>query len=86
MKIVAGSTYRIYGKTGSMKRMAPMAGTGFVFNLIYAELFYLRNDDDVRKFTDLMDSLQVQGKFEAREVKTIGSVRFGWGSEYRRIR
>ncbi len=65
MTIKSGSTYRIYGKMGGMKRMSPIAGGRFVVNLIHAEMFYMRHDDDVCKFTSFLDSLQSQGSFEA---------------------
>ena len=63
--------YIIYGKMNKMKKMLPVSGTSFVRNLIYAEVYTVRNEEDFGKVKKEVDFLNNsgQGIFELRETE-----------------
>ncbi len=67
-EIVKGKVYRIYGKVEGMSRMQALSGDTFTNRLIFADLFTIKTDEDVKKFNRELDFLKTQGEFEAREV------------------
>ena len=66
MKI--GTTYRLYGKMGSMKRMKPVHKDRFVTNLLLADLYTPQSDADVASMERELTFLQGQGEFEYRAI------------------
>lgn len=68
MTIKINTSYRIYGKIAPMKRMKPVGGSEFVTNLIYAEIFTPKSEEDIQKLQRELDFLNTQGEFELREV------------------
>lgn len=63
-----GKTYRLYGKISPMKRMKPVSGSTFVTNLIYANLYYVRSQEDIDLMNKELVHLNEQGTFEFRRV------------------
>lgn len=66
--IKLGNSYRLYGKIGNMKRVKPVAGSRFVTNLIYAEIYTPRNQEDVIKMKREIEYLNKQGQFEFKAI------------------
>lgn len=69
MRIEAGNTYRIYGKMGSMRRMAPVSGSDFCVNLIHADMYFIKCEADAEKLEREIKFMNTQGTFEARKIK-----------------
>lgn len=66
----SNATYIVYGKLAGMKRFKPVNRDRFVTNRIHAEMFTLKNFDDVARLQCLIDHLNRMndGTFQARKV------------------
>lgn len=74
MKAETGKAYRIYGKMPPMKKFKPLNGDRFCSNLIHAEIFEPKNEDQCRKLDREIAFLNSAngGEFELREVAEWG--------------
>jgi len=68
-EIEIGSTYRVYGRMGKMRRFAPMNGEGgFAVNLIYALLFTIKTEVEQEQLRKELEFLNTQGEFKLKKV------------------
>ncbi|MDP2607261.1 MAG: PcfJ domain-containing protein [Deltaproteobacteria bacterium] len=73
--VTIGKSYHVYGKMPGMSKYMPMDGERFTNKLIYAEVFYISDEDAKQDFLELLNDLNEQGKFEARETDFHSSVK-----------
>jgi len=62
-------SYYIYGKVGTMKRFSPLSGDRFCTNLIYADIYTLKSEDDIERMRRDLKHLNTQGVFELRKAE-----------------
>jgi len=71
MKAKPGNSYYIYGKMNDMKRMRPMSGDHFTYNIIHAEVFTPQDAEACERLDRELAHMQTQGEFELRMVKGL---------------